>query len=83
MERGKLALLKTLKCWMYASRYHFFLSPDFHELWRNMMSASLFTEVSMGYISTGLGDCFSALLVSPMALWLTLVDRNPIQPCFL
>ena len=35
----------------------------------------------MGYVSTGMGDRFSALLLSPMALQLTLVDRNPFQPC--
>ena len=27
------------------SRDHFFLSPDFHELWHSMMSICLFTEV--------------------------------------
>ena len=37
----------------------------------------------MGYISTEMGDCFSALLVSLMALWLALVDRNLFRPCFL
>ena len=37
----------------------------------------------MGYVSTGMGDCFSAPLVSLMALWLALVDRNPFEPCFL
>ena len=36
----------------------------------------------MGYLSTGMGDCFSALLVSLMALWLALVDRQPFRPCF-
>ena len=36
----------------------------------------------MGYISTGMGDHFSALLVSPMTLQLVLVDQNPFQPCF-
>ena len=34
----------------------------------------------MGYVSAGMGDCFSALLASLMALWLVLVDRNPFQP---
>ena len=36
----------------------------------------------MGYISTGMNDLFSALLVSLMALWLTLVDRNPFRPYY-
>ena len=36
----------------------------------------------MGYISTGMGDRFSGLLVSLMALRLTLVDRKPFWPCF-
>ena len=31
----------------------------------------------MGYISNGMGDHFSAILVSLMVLRLTLVDRNP------
>ena len=35
----------------------------------------------MGYVSTQMGDHFGALLLSLMALWLTLVDRNPFQPC--
>ena len=35
----------------------------------------------MGYISTGMGDCFGALVVSLMALWLALVDQNPFRPC--
>ena len=39
-----------------------------------MMSICLFTEVGMRYVSTGMGDCFNALLVSLMALQLTLVD---------
>ena len=34
----------------------------------------------MGYVSTGMGDRFSALLVSLMALWLTLVDQNLFRP---
>ena len=41
------------------SRDHFFLSPDFHELWPSMMSISLFTEVKqqwamivMGWVTT-------------------------------
>ena len=37
----------------------------------------------MGYFSTWMGDSFSALLVSLMALWLALVDRNPFEPCYL
>ena len=36
----------------------------------------------MGYISTGMGDRFSALIMSLMALQLALVDRNPFRPCF-
>ena len=35
----------------------------------------------MGYVNTGLGDLFSALLLSLKALWLALVDQNPFQPC--
>ena len=35
----------------------------------------------MGYVSTGMGDRLSALLVSLMALQHTLVDRNPFRPC--
>ena len=34
----------------------------------------------MGYINTGMGDRFGALIVSLMALQLTLVDLNPFQP---
>ena len=34
----------------------------------------------MGYFNTGTGNHFSALLVSPMALRLAIVDRNPFQP---
>ena len=37
----------------------------------------------MGYIDTGMGDSFSALLVSLMALQLMLVDRNPFRPYLL
>ena len=36
----------------------------------------------MGEVNTLMGDRFSALLVSLMALQLTLVDRNPFRPCF-
>ena len=36
----------------------------------------------MGYVSTLIGDRFSALLVSLMALGLTLVDQNLFQPFF-
>ena len=36
----------------------------------------------MCYTSTGMGDCFSAVLVSLMALPLILVDQNPFQPCY-
>ena len=50
-------------------------APDFHELWRSVMSACLFTEVKgeMGYISSGMGDSFSALLMSLIALRLVCV----------
>ena len=50
-----------------------------------MMSTHLITEVkqaAMGYVSTRMGDCLSALLMSLMALQLPLVDRNPFQPFF-
>ena len=36
----------------------------------------------MGFITAGMGDHLSALLVSLMPLQLALVDRNPVQPCF-
>ena len=36
----------------------------------------------MGYVSTGMGDHLSALLMSLIALRLALVDRNPFWPCF-
>ena len=35
----------------------------------------------MGSVSTGMGDRFGALLVSLMALWLTLIDLNPFRLC--
>ena len=35
----------------------------------------------MGYISTGIGDHFTALLVSLMALQLAPVGRNPLRSC--
>ena len=38
--------------------------------------------MAMGYISRGMGDRFSALLVSLMALLHMLVDQNSFQPCF-
>ena len=49
------------------------------------MSICLSTEVkrAMGYVSTGMGDCFSALVVSLMALRHVLVDRKPFRPCYL
>ena len=37
----------------------------------------------MGYVSTWMGDRFSALLVSLMALLLMLVDQNLFWPCFI
>ena len=36
----------------------------------------------MGYVSTGMGESFGALLVSMMALQLMLVDQNPFGPCY-
>ena len=36
----------------------------------------------MGFISTWMGDHFSALLMSLMALQLTLVDQNLLWPCY-
>ena len=48
---------------------------------RTVLSIHLFTEVK-GYVSTGVGDCFSALLVSLMVLRLVLVDRNPFWLSF-
>ena len=40
------------------------------------------SSAAMGYISTGMGYRFSALLVSLMTLRLGLVDQNPFWPCF-
>ena len=37
----------------------------------------------MGYVSTWIGDHFSALLLSLMTLQLMLVDRKPFHPCSL
>ena len=51
-------------------------------MWGSVMSICLFTEVAIGYFSTGMGDHFGELLVSLMALWLALVDQNSFQPCF-
>ena len=62
-----------------ASRDHFFLFADFHELSVPDSSLKLTT---IGYVSTGMGESFSALLVLLMALWLALVDQNPFWPCF-
>ena len=57
------------------------LSLDFHELWPSMMGVGLFTEVKLqGCISTCMGDRFSALVVSLMALQLVLADQNPFRP---
>ena len=41
------------------------------------------SEVEMSYISTGMGDRFSVLLVFLMALRLILVDQKPFWPCYL
>ena len=46
------------------SSYHFFLSLDFHEMWYSVMSAGFFTEVKRQWVSTGMGDHFSVLLVA-------------------
>ena len=56
----------------------FFLSPDFQELWCSVVSTCLSTEVkaAIGYINTGIGDHFIALLTSLMTLLLTLVHHN-------
>ena len=46
------------------------------------MSVCLLQKLSgKGYISTGMGDHFSILHVSLMALQFTLVDRNRFRPC--
>ena len=49
-----------------------------------MVSICLFTEVKRqtDLVSTGMGDLFSALLQSLMALQLILVDHNPLLSCF-
>ena len=39
-------------------------------------------QVAIGYVSTCMGDCLSALHVSLMALQLTLVDHNPFRPFY-
>ena len=62
----------------------FFWFPDFHGLWCSVMSICLSTKVKqqcMGYVSTVLGDHSRALLLSLVALMLTLLDRNSFQPC--
>ena len=61
--------------------FKFFLSLDFHGLWHSVISARLFTELAMGYVSTGMGEHFSTLLLSLMALQLALLDRNSFRPC--
>ena len=56
------------------SRDHFFLSPDFHELWHSRITTCLITEVkaAMGYARTAMGDRFSALLhYGSGCIWLT------------
>ena len=54
----------------------FFLSLDFQELWRSMRSILSFTEVKRqcAMLGTGMGDRFSALLISLMALQIVPVD---------
>ena len=62
----------------------FFMSPEIHELWRSMTSTCLSTEVKRQWATlvTGMGDRFSPLLMSLMALCLAPVDRNLFRPCF-
>ena len=44
------------------------MSPDFYELWHSVMSISVHRcKAAMGYISTGMGNRFSAILVPLMA----------------
>ena len=57
------------------SGHYLFFVYRLHELCSVKLS-------SMGYISTGMGDRFGALLVSLMALRRALVDRNPFLPCY-
>ena len=62
--------------------FSFFLSPDFHELWHSVMTTSLITEVKQQWAALVLQlTCLSVLLVSMMALRLSLVDQNPFQLC--
>ena len=51
------------------------MSPDFHENWLSGMSIRLFTEVKQQWAMSVLVH-FSVLLLSLMALQLTLIDRN-------
>ena len=63
----------------------FFLYLHFHKWWRSVMSICLFvhwSKAAMGYVSTWMGDCFTARLVSLMALHLAPVDRNTFRPCY-
>ena len=39
--------------------------------------------MAIGHVSTGMGDHLSALLLSLMTLWLTLVDQNPFWLCLI
>ena len=58
----------------------FFLSPDFHELG---VPVSSVTSGRTGYSSTWMGDRFSRLLMSLMALRLVPVDRiKPLSSMF-
>ena len=50
---------------------NFLGSLDFHENWPSGMSTS-----SVGCVTTWMSDCLSVLLMSLMALHLTLVDLN-------
>ena len=89
-DEAMLVSCLSFKCQLYqgsASRHHHFLFSFVAGLsWivHSVMSICLFTEVkaAVRYVSTEMGDCFSAWLVSLMSLWLALVDRNPLRPCF-
>ena len=61
--------------------FYFCLSLDLHELWYNMMSTCLLTEVEQQRATFVLGWA-TALLLSLMALQLVLVDRIPFEVCF-
>ena len=58
-----------------------FLSLDVHELWRSVRSVSSLRQ-QWATLLLGWGTTSGALLISLMALWLALVDRNPMQCCY-